>query len=55
VANEKALNSITSDLSDSKFTKVMGIKIVEYMWDKLILIYEGDEKFKKEKIQTYKI
>ena len=31
----------------------MGIKVAKKIWDKLILIYEGDEKLKKEKIQTY--
>lgn len=53
VENKKALNSIASGLPNSKFTKVMGIRITKDMLDKLIHIYEGDEKVKKEKLQTY--
>lgn len=54
VANAKDLNYITSGLSDSKFTKVMGIKVAKDTWDKLIHNYEGDGKVKKENLQTYK-
>lgn len=31
----------------------MSIEIAKDMWDKIINIYEGDEKVKKEKIQTF--
>ena len=54
IANAKALNSITSGISDSKFTKVMNCEYAKEMWDKLIAIYDGDSKVKKTKLQTHR-
>eukprot|EP00253_Pinus_taeda_P015055 PITA_15055 len=53
IANAKALNSITSGINDSKFTKVMGCDSAKNMWDKLIALYDGDSKVKNENLQTH--
>ena len=41
-------------LEESMFFKVMCCASPKEIWDKLQKIYEGDEKFKKEKLQTYR-
>lgn len=53
IENSKALNSITSGIYDSEFTKVMNCDSAKEMWDKLISIYDGDSKVKKENLQTH--
>ena len=50
IANAKALNSITSGITDSEFTKVMNCDSAKEVWDKLIGLYDGDSKVKKEKL-----
>ena len=54
IANAKALNSITSGISDSEFTKVMNYDSAKEVWDKLIALYDGDSKVKKAKLQTHR-
>ena len=55
IANAKYLNSITSVIIDSEFTKVMNCDSAKKVWDKLVSLYDGDSKVKKEKLQTYRI
>lgn len=54
IANAKALNSISSGISDSEFTKVMNCDSAKEVWDKLIALYDGDSKVKKAKLQTHR-
>ena len=54
VANAKALNSITSRITDSEFTKVMNCDSAKEVWDKLVSLYDGDSKVKKAKLQTHR-
>jgi len=52
--NEKAMNSILCGLSEIFFVKVMHCELTKYIWDKIQNIYEGNDKVKKEKIQTHR-
>jgi len=54
IANAKATNSITSGITDSKFTKIMHCTSAKEMWEKLVGLYDGDSKVKKEKLQTHR-
>jgi len=54
IANVKALNSITSGITDSEFTKVMHCTSAKEMWEKLVGLYDGDSKVKKAKLQTHR-
>eukprot|EP00253_Pinus_taeda_P007818 PITA_07818 len=54
IANAKALNSITSGITDSEFTKVRNCNSAKEMWDKLVGLYDGDSKVKKAKLQTHR-
>lgn len=54
-SNAKAMNAIMYGLSESEFVKVMHYDIPQAMWDKLKNAYEGDEKVKKDKIQTHRM
>eukprot|EP00253_Pinus_taeda_P008146 PITA_08146 len=54
IANAKALNSITSGITNSKFKKVMNCNYAKEMWDKLVGLYDGDSKVKKVKLQTHR-
>jgi hypothetical protein len=53
--NAKAMNSILSGLVEAEFLKVMRLESAKEMWDKLISIYEGNEKVKDAKLQTYRL
>jgi hypothetical protein len=53
--NTKAMNAILSGLGEAEFVKVVHLGIAKEMWDKLITSYEGNEKVKDAKLQTYKI
>jgi hypothetical protein len=44
-----------SGLTEAEFVKVMHLGTAKEMWDKLISIYEGNEKVKDAKLQTYRI
>ena len=54
IANAKAMNSITSGITDSEFTKIMHSNSAREMWEKLVGLYDGDSKVKKAKLQTHK-
>lgn len=43
-----------SGIIDIEFVKVMLYKYAKHIWNKLHSSYEGDEKVKREKIQTHK-
>lgn len=53
-ANAKAMNSITSGITDSEFTKIMHCTYAKEMWEKLVGLYDGDSKVKKAKLQTHR-
>ena len=52
--NSKAMNAILSGLTETVFVKVMHCETAKEIWDKLRNIYEGDDKIKGAKLQTYK-
>ena len=52
--NSKAMNAILSSLTEIVSIKVMHCKIAKEIWDKLKNIYEGDDKVKGAKLQTYR-
>ena len=52
--NSKATNALLNGLSETILTKVAHCKSAKEIWDKLRNIYEGDTKFKVEKLQTYR-
>ena len=54
IANAKAMNSITSGITDSEFTKIMHCNSAREMWEKLVSLYDGDSKVKKAKLQTHR-
>jgi hypothetical protein len=51
--NSKGMNAILNGLAEAKFVKVMHLETAKAMWDKIISSYEGHEKVKDAKIQTY--
>jgi hypothetical protein len=53
--NAKGMNSILNGLVEAKFVKVMHLDTAKAMWDKLISSYEGNEKVKYAKLQTYRL
>jgi hypothetical protein len=53
--NSKAMNPIWSGLAEEEFVKVMQLESAKEMWDKLISSYEGNEKVKDTKLQTYRL
>jgi hypothetical protein len=53
--NAKAMNDILSGLVNAEFVKVMNLESAKEMWDKLISSYEGNEKVKDAKLQTYRV
>jgi hypothetical protein len=53
--NAKEINAILSGLVEAEFVKVMHIESAKAMWDKLISSYEGNEKVKDAKLQTYRL
>jgi hypothetical protein len=53
--NTKAMNAIVSGLAEVELTKVMHLGTAKEMWDKLIRSYEGNEKVKVAKLQTYRV
>eukprot|EP00253_Pinus_taeda_P035249 PITA_35249 len=54
ITNAKALNSITSGITDSKFTKVLNCVSAKEVRDKLVSLYDGDSKVNKAKLQTHR-
>src|SRR3984957_1388678 len=53
--NAKAMNAILSGLAEAEFVKVMHLETAKEMWDKLISSYEGNEKVKDAKLQTFRL
>jgi hypothetical protein len=49
------MNAILSGLAEAEFIKVMHLGTAKEMWDKLINNYEGNEKVKDAKLQTYRM
>jgi hypothetical protein len=53
--NAKGMNAILNGLAEAEFVKVMHLNTSKEMWDKLINSYEGNEKVKGAKLQTYRL
>jgi hypothetical protein len=53
--NAKGMNAILNGLVEAEFVKVMHLDTAKEMWDKLISSYEGNEKVKDAKLQTYRL
>jgi hypothetical protein len=53
--NAKGMNAILNGLAEAEFVKVMHLQTAKEMWDKLINSYEGNEKVKDAKLQTYRV
>ena len=52
---EFTFNAILNGLAESEFVKVMHLDSAKAMWDKLINNYEGNEKVRDSKLQTYRL
>ena len=52
--NSRDINAIIGGLANSIFVKVMQSKSTKEIWDKVKIIYEGDGKVKKYKLQTHR-
>ena len=52
--NSKARNHLLSAINEFVFNKVMNCPSAKEMWDKLQTIYEGDNKVKEAKLQSYR-
>ena len=52
--NSKAMSAILSGLAETVSVKVMHCETAKEIWDKIKNIYEGDDKVKGEKLQTYR-
>jgi len=55
IFNPKGMNAILNGLVEVEFVKVMHLETAKAMWDKLINSYEGNEKVKDAKLQTYRL
>jgi hypothetical protein len=53
--NAKGMNVIMNGLAEAEFVKVMHLETSKAMCDKLISSYEGNEKVKDAKLQTYRL
>jgi hypothetical protein len=53
--NAKGMNAILNGLAEAEFVKVMHLQTAKEMWDKLISNYEGNEKVKDAKLQTFRL
>jgi hypothetical protein len=53
--NAKGMNAILNGLAEAEFVKVMHLNTAKEMWDKLVNSYEGNEKVKGAKLQTYRL
>jgi hypothetical protein len=53
--NSKGMNAILNGLVEAKFVKVMHLQTAKEMWDKFISSYEGNEKLKDAKPQTFRL
>jgi hypothetical protein len=55
IFNTKDMNAILSGLAEAEFVKFMHLESAKAMWDKIISNYEGNEKVKDAKLQTYRL
>jgi hypothetical protein len=55
IFNAKGMNAILNGIAEAKFVKVMHLQTTKEMWDKLISNYEGIEKVKDAKLQTFRL
>jgi hypothetical protein len=55
IFNAKGMNAILNGLAEAEFVKVMHLQTAKEMWDKLISSYEGNEKVKDAKLQTFRL
>jgi hypothetical protein len=55
IFNAKGMNAILNGLAEVEFVKVTHLDTTKGMWDKLINNYEGNEKVKDAKLQTYRL
>jgi hypothetical protein len=53
--NAKVMNAILNGLAEAEFVKVIHLETTKAMWDKLVRSYEGNEKVKDGKLQTYRL
>jgi hypothetical protein len=53
--NAKGMNAILNGLVEVDFVKVIHLQTTKEMWDKLISNYEGNEKVKDAKLQTFRL
>ena len=53
--NAKEMNTVLSVLTKDEFVKVMHLKSAKEMRDKIVNSYEGNEKVKASKLQTYRL
>ena len=53
--NANAGNTLLGSLPQSEFVKVMQLKTTKEIWDKIILIYEGDDHVKRAKLRSLRI
>ena len=53
--NAKVMNAILSGVVEAEFVKVMHLDSTKETWDKLVNNYEGNEKVKDAKLQTYRL
>ena len=51
--NSRARNHLLGAINEYVFNKVMNCPSTKEMWDKLQTTYEGDNKVKEAKLQTY--
>ena len=51
--NVNARNAILFGLENIEYTKFMQCTLAKEIWDKMRSIYEGDEKIKKQTLQTF--
>jgi hypothetical protein len=52
--NSRAINAILGGLTNPIFVKLIHCKSTKEIWDKLKVIYKGDNKVKEDKLQTYR-
>jgi hypothetical protein len=55
IFNDKGMNAILNGIAEAEFVKVMHLQTAKEMWDKLISSYEGNEKSKDAKLQTFRL
>jgi hypothetical protein len=55
IINAKGMNAILNGLAEVDFVKVLHLETAKAMCDKLISSYEGNEKVKDAKLQTYRL